>query len=529
MNRVAIYDTTLRDGVQAEQISFSGPAKLRIAKRLDRFGVDYVEGGYAASNPKDMEFFRAIRAEPLSHARVAAFGSTRRAGVSVGSDTGVRALLEAETPVATIFGKSWRLHVREVLRTTEEENRAMIADTVRHLKEHGREVVYDAEHFFDGYKDHAEHALATLQAALDAGADRLVLCDTNGGTLPSEVAGITRLVVERFGPIVGIHAHNDSELAVANSLAAVQEGALHVQGTINGYGERSGNANLCSIVPALLLKMGVTCLQPDSLRQLREVSRFVDEMASQRPNRRLPYVGDSAFAHKAGMHVDGIRKTSHSFEHIDPSLVGNERRILVSELSGASNVLLKAVEMGMQLDKASPEIRTILRQLEALERDGYEFETAEASFRLLVHKVLKQHRPFFRLDGYRVIVEKRHKDETCLTEATVKVSVDGKTELTVAEGDGPVDALNNALRAALTPFYPSIRDVTLTDFQVRILDPETATAAKTRVWIESGDGQKTWGTIGVSSNIIEASWEALVDSVEYKLLMDAQAKGNPRG
>jgi len=302
---------------------------------------------------------------------------------------------------------------------------------------------------------------------------------------------------------------------VANSLAAVQEGAVHVQGTINGYGERSGNANLCSIVPALLLKLGATCLQPDSLRQLREVSRFVDEI--------------SAFAHKAGMHVDGIRKTSHSFEHIDPSLVGNERRILVSELSGASNVLLKAVEMGMQLDKASPEIRTILHQLEGLERDGYEFEAAEASFRLLIHKVLKQHRPFFRLDGYRVIVEKRHKDENCLTEATVKVSVDGRTELTVSEGDGPVDALNNALRAALTPFYPSIRDVTLTDFQVRILDPETATAAKTRVWIESGDGQKTWGTIGVSSNIIEASWEALVDSVEYKLLMDAQAKGNPRG
>lgn len=525
MKRIAIYDTTLRDGAQGEGISFSLSGKIRVAKCLDAFGVDYIEGGFAASNPKDMAFFHEIRKEKLEHAKIAAFGSTRRANTPVGEDVGMQALMEADTPVVTVFGKSWRLHVREVLRTTDEENLAMISDTVRFLKERGKEVIYDAEHFFDGYKDDREYAMATLKAAREAGADVLVPCDTNGGSLPHEVYAITRDVIETFGQPVGIHAHNDGELAVANSLEAVRAGCAHVQGTINGYGERCGNANLTSILPNLILKMGYTCLRPDSLRQLRAVSLLVDEIANVRPNRKAPFVGDSAFAHKAGMHVDAVRKVERSFEHIPPEAVGNRRRILVSELSGTANVLLKAVEMGMNLDKKSPEVKAILHELERLEKEGYEFEAAEGSFRLLVQKVLKAHRPFFELEGFRVIVEKRARTEPCLSEATVKLRVNDQREHTVAEGHGPVDALNLALRRALTRFYPQIADVVLTDYRVRILDPETATAAKTRVLIESTDGRQTWGTVGVSDNIIEASWEALVDSVEYKLLLEE--KKNP--
>lgn len=522
--RIEIYDTTLRDGAQGEGISFSGVGKLLVARRLDEFGVDYIEGGYAASNPKDMEFFHAIAREPLKHARLAAFGSTRRAQVAVEEDAGTRALIEAGTPVCTIFGKSWRLHVKEVLRTTEDENRAMIADTVRFLKSHGKEVIYDAEHFFDGYQDSPEHALSTLRAAFEAGADRLVLCDTNGGTLPETVAARVREVQAAFpGARIGIHTHNDSELGVANSLAALQAGAVHVQGTINGFGERVGNANLVSVIPNLVLKLGYACMKEDSLKHLKSVSQFVYEMANVRPNTKQAFVGDSAFAHKAGMHVDGVRKLASSFEHIDPESVGNQRRILISELSGASNVFLKAVEMGLDLDKNSPEVRKILHELEALEKKGYAFEAAEASFKLLIQKVLKAHKPFFDLRAYRVIVEKRRPGETSLTEATVKLSVNGEVESTVGEGDGPVDALNDALRKALKRFYPAIKDVQLVDYQVRILDPEEGTGAKTRVLIESTDGKQSWGTVGVSANVIEASWEALVDSVEYKLFLDGQA------
>lgn len=522
--RIAVYDTTLRDGAQGEGISFSGIGKIRVARALDEFGVDYIEGGFAASNPKDMEFFHNIRREKLTHAKIAAFGSTRRAGKAVSEDAGTAALLEAQTPVCTIFGKSWRLHVKEVLHTTDEENLKMIADTVRYLKEHGKEVIYDAEHFFDGYKDNAEYAMKCLVTAKQAGADVIVPSDTNGGSLPDEVEAITREVIKVVGPHVGIHAHNDCELGVANSLAAVRAGAIHVQGTMNGYGERTGNANLTSIIPCLILKMGYTCLKENQLKRLREVSLLVDEMANVRPNRKQPFVGESAFAHKAGMHVDAVRKIARSFEHIDPALVGNQRRILISELSGTSNIFLKAVEMGMTLDRSSPEVKQILNELERMEKDGYEFEAAEGSFKLLIQKVLKRHRPFFTLEGFRVIVEKRRRDEPCLAEATVKVTVDGQTELTVGEGDGPVDALNAALRRALTRFYPSIANVVLTDYRVRILDPETATAAKTRVLIESTDGVHTWGTVGVSTNIIEASWEALVDSVEYKLFMEEHEK-----
>ena len=521
--RIAIYDTTLRDGAQGQGISFSAAGKLRVAQRLDAFGVDYIEGGFAASNPKDMAFFQEIRKHPMQHARVAAFGSTRRANTRPADDPGCKALIEAATPVCTIFGKSWRLHVAEILRTTEQENRAMIADTVAFLKEHGREVVYDAEHFFDGYKDDPEHALATLEAAARAGADVVVLCDTNGGTLPAEVAAATREVIARLKIPVGIHTHNDGELAVANSLAAIQAGAAHVQGTINGFGERCGNANLNAICANLRLKMGYDCLQADSLAQLTEVSRFVYELANVRPDTKQAYVGESAFAHKAGMHVDGVRKLAASFEHINPATVGNERHVLISELSGASNVLLKALEMGVELNKDAPEVRQIRDELEKMEKAGYEFEGAEASFRMLVKKVLRRHKPFFALEGYRVISEKRGHGDATVSEASVKLRVGEQTEYTVAEGDGPVDALDHALRKALMRFYPEIGNVRLTDYKVRILDPEEATAAKTRVLIESTDGRETWRTVGVSTNLIEASWEALVDSVEYKLFLDEDA------
>ncbi len=524
MSKVAIYDTTLRDGAQAEGVSFSGAGKLRIAQRLDEFGIDYIEGGFAASNPKDMAFFKEVAANQLKHARVAAFGSTRRAGRQVAEDPGVKAMLDAGTQTVTIFGKTWRLHVRDVLRTSEEENLAMIADTVRFLKEQGKEVIYDAEHFFDGYKDSAEYAVATLRAAAEAGADVVVLCDTNGGSLPNEVYTITRELVAALPTAVGIHTHNDGDMAVANTLEAVRAGAVHVQGTLNGFGERTGNANLCSIIPNLVLKMGYECNCAEHLKGLKALSQFAYEMANMRPNSKDPFVGDSAFAHKAGMHVDGVRKNTRSFEHIPPESVGNRRRILISELSGTSNVFLKAVEMGISVTRSSPEVKEVLHELERLEKEGYEYEAAEASFRLLIQKVLKSHKPFFNLEGFRVIVEKRHKDEACISEATLKLSVKGETEHTVGEGHGPVDALNAALRRALGRFYPAIRDVVLTDYRVRILDPEEATAAKTRVLVESSDGHETWGTVGVSENIIEASWEALVDSVEYKLFVEEQKK-----
>lgn len=525
---VEIYDTTLRDGMQGEGVSLSVAGKIRVAQRLDEFGVDYIEGGFAGSNPKDMEFFREIRKKKLKHARVAAFGSTRRARARVGEDHGTQKLLEARTDVATIFGKSWRLHVREVLRTTENENLAMIRDTVSYLKQRGRQVIYDAEHFFDGYKDSPSYALATLRSAREAGADCLVLCDTCGGGLPHEIAGITRAVAEQVGAPLGIHCHNDSELAVANSIEAVRAGAVQVQGTINGYGERCGNANLCAIIPSLALKLERVCRCQDNLNELMDLSRFVDDALNLPHSRQAAYVGESAFAHKAGMHVDAVEKTARSFEHVRPETVGNERRILISELSGGSNVLLKAIEMGEALSKTSPEIRNVLNKLEQLEKKGYQFESADASFKILIQKILKRHKPFFDLEGYRVIVEKRGKHEPCLAEATIKLKVGAEIEHTAAEGDGPINALDNALRRALTRFYPAIAKVALTDFSVRILDPQEATAAKTRVIIESSDGKDSWGTVGVSGNIIEASWEALVDSVEYKLFKDERSTSKPK-
>lgn len=523
-NKVFIYDTTLRDGAQAEGVTFSPVAKIHVAKMLDSFGVDYIEGGFAASNPKDMAFFRDIKKENLKHAKVAAFGSTRRANVKVEEDKGTAALLEADTEVCTIFGKTWLLHVTEVLKTTAEENLAMIEDTCRYLKENGKEVVYDAEHFFDGYKDSPEYALQSLEAAAKGGADVLVLCDTNGGTMPNEVYEITALVRDTFDVAVGIHTHNDSETAVANAMESVRAGAEHVQGVINGFGERCGNCNLISVVANLNLKTDKTCLaDPEQLSNLKQVSQFVNEQANLRDNKRAAFVGESAFAHKAGMHVDGVRKVSHSFEHVSPDAVGNSRRILISELSGASNVMDKLIEMGLDnIDRKSPEVREILQTMETMEKGGYVYEAADASFKMLIKKVLKEHKSFFELDGFRVMVEKRGKNEPCISEATLKLNVNGEQAFTVGEGDGPVDALNMALRNALRTFYPSIKDVHLADYRVSILDPEEATAAKTRVVIESSDGENTWGTVGVSENIIEASWEALVDGVEYKLFLNEE-------
>lgn len=522
MKKIRIYDTTLRDGMQAEGVSLSCAGKVRLALELDAFGIDYIEGGFAASNPKDMEFFRAIKKHSLKHAKIAAFGSTRRTNVPVGEDHGTKQLIAAGTQVATIFGKSWRLHVTDVLRTSAQENLAMIKDTCRCLKEHGREVIYDAEHFFDGYKDNPEFARRTLQAAVAGGADALVLCDTRGGSLPHEIFDITAAVARAFPVGIGIHCHNDGEMAVANSIAAVRAGATQVQGTINGFGERCGNANLCSILPCLQLKLGAGCAPGANLQELTKLSRFVDTLLNVAHDRRRPYVGLSAFAHKAGMHVNAVEKNPASFEHIPPAQVGNERRILISELAGGSNILLKAIQLGVAMRRSSPQVKEVLRRLEQLEKKGYEFEAADASFKILIQKMLKRHRSFFELLGFRVVVEKRGKNEPCRSEAIIKVKIGDEIEHRVAEGDGPVNALDNALRQALKKFYPVIAKVALTDYHVRIIDPEEATAAKTRVIIEASDGVDTWGTVGVSENIIEASWEALVDSVEYKLFKDEE-------
>jgi 2-isopropylmalate synthase len=525
---VTLYDTTLRDGAQGEGISFSADAKVQLARRLDAFGIHYIEGGYAGSNRKDMDFFRRMRAVPLSQARLTAFGSTRRARVPVTQDPFVASLLDAGTPAVTVVGKAWRLHVRDVLRASARENRAMIADTVAYLKEKGREVLFDAEHFFDGYRDDPDTAMAALEAAVGAGADSVVLCDTNGGSLPHEIHAATRAVVAAFRTPVGIHAHNDTGTAVANTLEAVRAGAVMVQGTQNGYGERCGNADLCAIIPSLELKMGRRCVGRAALKRLRDLSLFVSDLVNLRPDARAPYVGRSAFAHKGGTHVNAVKKNPRTFEHVEPEAVGNRRQVLVSELAGGSNVLLKAIELGMGRRESAQNAREVLAALKDLEAKGYAFESADASFRILLQKVLKKHRSFFDLEGFRVIIEKRGKDEPCLSEATVKVRVKDDIEQTVAEGDGPVNALDQALRKALVRFYPQIANVFLTDFRVRILDPEEATAATTRVLIESSDGKDTWGTVGVSENIIEASWEALVDSVEYTLFRDEKNQGRKK-
>jgi 2-isopropylmalate synthase len=519
MKKVKLYDTTLRDGTQAEGVNFSSSDKLLIARRLDEFGIHYVEGGWPGSNPKDIDFFKEVRSIKLKNARIAAFGSTRRAKTPVAKDVNVIRLREAKTAVVTIFGKSWMLHVTDVLRTTGDENIKMIADTVNYFKKLGKEVIYDAEHFFDGYKGDPDYAIKTLLAAAEAGADTLVLCDTNGGTLPLTIARVMREVALRVGAPLGIHAHNDSGMGVANSLVAVGEGAVQVQGTINGYGERCGNANLVGIIPGLVLKMGIPCINRRKLSSLTELSRYVDEIANMAPDSRAPYVGMSAFAHKGGVHADAVFKNPRGYEHIEPDLVGNSRRILVSELSGKASVFMKSKDMDLGLKKDEPALKKVLVVIKELESEGYEFEAAEGSFKLLVEKALERHTPFFDLEGFRVSVEKR-RDGRLISEATIKVKVGGVFEHTAAEGDGPVNALDNALRKALVPFYPSIAEVQLADYKVRVLNVKAGTAARVRVLVESRDKEGMWGTVGVSENIIEASWQALVDSVEYKLMKD---------
>lgn len=521
--KVYLYDTTLRDGTQGEGVNFSSLDKIRIAQKLDEFGVDYIEGGWPGSNPKDEEFFAEAARITWKHAKIAAFGSTRRKGIAVEDDPQVATLLAAQTPVVTFFGKSWRLQVTEILGTTEEENRAMIRDTTAYLKKHGREVIYDAEHFFDGYKDDPEHALSTVRAAQEGGADMVVLCDTNGGTMPHEVSEIARVVLRELGMPVGIHTHDDCGLAAANALAAVHAGATQVQGTMNGYGERTGNCNMTTVIPNLQLKMGFPVVP--RLDQLTALSHYVDDMANCAHNVRAPFVGATSFAHKGGMHVNAVQKLARSFEHIEPQLVGNHQRILVSELSGQSNVLMKASELGIELEKGSAEVKDILQKLKDLEREGYEFEAAEGSFELLVRKTLlgKAHAPFFTLQEYHCSFRRDGKRDYESCHATVKILVGGVEHYTVAEGDGPVNALDGALRKALRADYPEIDGMALEDYKVRIIDGHMGTAAKTRVLIVSGANHETWGTVGVSYNIIEASWRALVDSVEYFLLRQGVA------
>ena len=522
---IEIYDTTLRDGSQGEGINFSVADKLRIAERLDVFGVQYIEGGWPGSNPKDIEFFAEAKRRKFKHARLAAFGSTRRRNVAVESDEQVRMLLDAETPVVTIFGKTWLLHVTEALKTTPEENLGMIGDTVRYLKDHGRFVIYDAEHAFDGAKDDPDYALATWQAAEKAGADLVVLCDTNGGTLPSEVARIVQLAHGKLNARLGIHTHNDIGLGVANALAALEHGATHVQGTVNGYGERTGNCNLTSAIPIIAIKLQKSCLPPASLPKLRELSQFVDEIANLRHDPRQPWVGSTAFAHKGGVHVSAVQRSARCYEHIDPALVGNTRRVLVSDLAGRSNIVFKAQELGFDLTNETPELKSVLSHIKELEHGGYEFEAAEASLALLIRKALKHQEPLFSVDVYHVSMRRDGNASIC--EATIKVRVGNEVAHTVAEGDGPVNALDSALRAALIRFYPQLKRVRLTDYKVRILESGTGTAAKTRVLIESSDGTTQWGTVGVSGNIIEASLQALVDSIEFALMQQAGRHPNP--
>ncbi len=521
MSRIHIYDSTLRDGAQAQGISYSVEDKIKIVRRLDELGISYIEAGNPGSNPKDLEFFSRLGTLNLVNAKIVAFGSTRKVGIAVAEDTNVRSLADAGTRAVCIFGKSWDYHVTEILRTTLEENLGMIGDTVRFLKGQGKEVIYDAEHFFDGYKANAAHAMATLAAAAAAGADCLCLCDTNGGSFPDEVAAATREVVKRFGNIVGIHCHNDSGMAVANSVLAVQAGATQVQGTINGIGERCGNANLCSIIPNLQLKLGFECIPPGRLAGLTSAARFVAEVANVTLNDKAPYVGNDAFAHKGGMHIDAVGKNPLSYEHVNPEQVGNSRRILMSEVAGRSTLLARINALDPALTKDSPTTRRILDRLKELEHEGYQFESAESSFELVVRKLLGKYRPFFELKEFKVVVTEPAVNGAN-SSAMIKIRVGEQEEITVAEGDGPVNALDNGMRKALERFYPAIGEMKLTDYKVRVLDSDQASAAKVRVLIESADQHENWTTIGVSTDVIDASWRALVDAVEYKLVRDQE-------
>ncbi|MFQ5543123.1 MAG: citramalate synthase [Nitrospiria bacterium] len=522
MRQLEIYDTTLRDGAQSEDVSFSVEDKLRIVRKLDELGVHFIEGGWPGANPKDVLFFEEMKKVSLKSAALVAFGSTRKAKNQVSKDATIKALLNAGTDWITLFGKSWNLHVTDALGITLRQNLAMISDSIEYVKSKGKRVFYDAEHFFDGYLSDPEYALKTLKAARLAGAESLVLCDTNGGMMPWQIKEVLQVVLQEIDGPLGIHTHNDSEMAVANALTAVSLGISQVQGTINGYGERCGNANLCAILPNLKLKMKVDCISDEQLRHLRDVSRYVSEIANLPHNKHQAYVGESAFAHKGGIHVHAVRKNSETYEHVLPSQVGNRQRILISDSAGKSSLLEKAKTYNIPLSDDSPQITEILEKLKMLEHVGYQFEGAEGSFELIMNRALGKKWKYFDLIGFRVIVEKGNgpddSQKPSMSEATIRLSVNGKIEHTAAMGIGPVNALDHALRRALEKFYPLLSEVRLLDYKVRVLTASDGTASKVRVLIESGDGIKKWGTVGVSENIIEASWQALVDSIEYKLL-----------
>ncbi len=524
-DRIQVYDTTLRDGTQGENISFSAEEKLKIALRLDDLGVDYIEGGWPGSNPRDLHFFEIARNVPLRHARLAAFGCTRKPGGTPETDPHLAALLRSGAPVAAVFGKSWDLHVTRILETSLEENLAMIRETIAHLKRHGLEVIYDAEHFFDGLRRNPAYALETIAAAAAAGADGIVLCDTNGGALPAEIVTGVRAAAERASGLrLGIHTHNDCGLAVANTLAAVEAGVSLVQGTINGYGERCGNADLTSVLPILSLKMGRAVAA--DLAKLKSISRFVSETANMVPLHSRPFVGRSAFAHKGGVHVSAVMKAPEAYEHIDPARVGNARRVLVSDLAGRSNIAYKARELGIPEADESDHARRIVEEIKQLEQEGYQFDVADGSLQILLEKLTGRFEPHFELESFRVTIEKNGA-LPCQAHATVKIRVNGKQEITAAEGYGPVSALDNALRKALGRFFPDLDTMRLTDFKVRVIDGDRGTAARVRVLIDSRDRESLWSTIGVSEDIIEASWQALADSFQVKLARDKGFRGVP--
>ena len=528
MEPILLYDTTLRDGTQGENINFSAEEKIQIVQRLDDLGIHYIEGGWPGSNPRDKQFFKLAKKAKLKSAKLAAFGSTRKPGIHPEDDQNLTELIKSDTPVITIFGKSWDLHVEQIMYNSLDENLAMIQETVGYLKQQDREVIYDAEHFFDGFKANRDYAVQTVFAALKSDADTIILCDTNGGTLPFEIEAIIkevenalrdffRLEAHRPLPIkFGIHAHNDCGLAVANSITAVRAGAVMVQGTINGYGERCGNADLTSIIPILSLKMNRPCVPLENLAKLKKISRFVCETANMIPLTTQPFVGNSAFAHKGGIHVNAVMKIPKAYEHITPEDVGNERRVLISDLSGKSNIEYKAKELGVELGANGFDSSRIVSEIKKLEQQGFQFDVADGSFKILVEKFTKQFQPLFELESFRVTIEK-DKDQPCSAHATIKISVEGQEEITAAEGSGPVSALDNALRKALDKFYPHLDSMQLVDFKVRVIDGRDGTAAKVRVIIASRDQDNIWSTIGVSEDIIEASWQALADSFHYKL------------
>ncbi len=517
MKSIQVYDTTLRDGSQGEKINFSAKDKLRIAQRLDSVGVHYIEGGWPGSNPKDVQFFEMAQSVSFKNARLSAFGSTRKPNISAKKDANIIALLQSGTPAVTIFGKSWDLHVKKVLGTTLKENLAMINDSVAHLVSQGREVIYDAEHFFDGYKNNPGYAMKTIEAAVSGGADWVVLCDTNGGTLPFEIEEIMESICPHIPVQVGIHTHNDSGLAVANTLVAVRAGAVMVQGTVNGYGERCGNADLTAVIPNLQFKMGRSCMTKKNLSHLTELSRYVSEVANMTPFNGRPFVGKSAFAHKGGIHVNAIMKTPKAYEHMGPEAIGNERRVLVSDLSGKSNIDYKAREMGVELGGNGFDSRSIAKEIKRLEHEGYQFDAAEGSFELLLKRLTGQFKALFEVESFRVAIEKE-KNFPCKAYATIKISVGDQQEIAAAEGNGPVSALDNALRKALNKFFlVDLEEMHLVDYKVRVIEGRDGTSARVKVFIESRDQKHVWGTIGVSTDIIEASWQALEDSFQYKL------------